>query len=151
MTTAKVAGYGRSDRPGSGLRDAPRDVAAELRDWIGPGAAARVAALPHDADAPAAFLGTDPSGIRSRRTRRWRAPARCWRSGRIVFHYLAGFGGGRKMLGPGGRRAGDDPGGAPRCLSTRPGAGRHPLARAGYSKETRSTRRRSRLARLFPR
>ena len=134
--------------PASGMHRAMSP--AELRDWIGPGAAARVAALPHDADAPAAFLGTTPSGIPVAAHPAVARAGAVLALGRIVFHYLAGFGGGRKMLVPGVAARETILAVHRRCLSTRPGAGRHPLARAGVLEGNPVHEAAVEAARLFP-
>jgi nickel-dependent lactate racemase len=123
---------------------------AELRDWVGPGAAARVAALPHDADAPALFLGTTPSGIPVAAHPAVARAGAVLALGRIVFHYLAGFGGGRKMLVPGVAARESIVAVHRRCLSARPGGGRHPLARAGVLQGNPVHEAAVEAARLFP-
>ncbi len=123
---------------------------AELRTWIGPAAAARVAALPHDADAPAAFLGTTACGIPVAAHPAVARAGAVLALGRVVFHYLAGFGGGRKMLVPGVAARPTILAVHRRCLSARPGEGRHPSARAGLLAGNPVHEAAVEAARLFP-
>jgi nickel-dependent lactate racemase len=123
---------------------------AELRAWIGPDAAARVAVLPHDADAPAAFLGTTASGIPVAAHPAVARAGAVLALGRIVFHYLAGFGGGRKMLVPGVAARSTILAVHRRCLAARPGAGRHLSARAGRLEGNPVHEAAVEAARLFP-
>ncbi|RMG44446.1 MAG: DUF2088 domain-containing protein [Acidobacteria bacterium] len=86
--------------PASGIHR-PMDP-AELARWVGPEAVRRGARLaPHDADAPAAGLGTSAHGIAVAAHPAVAGAGAVVAVGRIVFHYLAGFGGGRKLLVPG--------------------------------------------------
>jgi nickel-dependent lactate racemase len=148
LADAGVAG-GRIDLvPASGIHR-PMS-AAELREWIGPDAAARVTALPHDADAPAAALGVTPCGIAVAAHPAVARAGAILALGRIVFHYLAGFGGGRKMLVPGVAARDTIVAVHRRCLSPRPGDGRHPRARAGVLEGNPVHAAASDAARLFP-
>ena len=122
----------------------------ELRDWIGSDASGRVAVLPHDADAPAAALGTTPSGIPVAAHPAVAHAGAVLALGRIVFHYLAGFGGGRKMLVPGVAARPTILAVHGRCLSARPGEGRHPSARAGLLEGNPVHEAAVEAARLFP-
>jgi len=114
--------------PASGIhRPMPHD---ELASWLGPGAQG-IAALPHDADAPGTALGMSASRIPVVAHPAVARADAVLAIGRIVFHYLAGFGGGRKMLVPGVAARNTILAVHSRCLSSAPGGGRHPLARAG--------------------
>lgn len=116
--------------PASGIH-APMSR-AELAAWIGDDAARRGALLdPHDADAPARRLGRTPGGIEVAARPSVAGAGAALVLGRIVFHYLAGFGGGRKMLVPGCAARRTILAMHARCLDPRPGAGRHAAAVAG--------------------
>ncbi len=105
---------------------------AEVADWIGEDAAASGALLaPHDADRPALLLGRTPTGIPVSGHPAVATAGAVLALGRIVFHYLAGFGGGRKMLVPGVSSRRTILAMHARCLDPRPGHGRHPRARTG--------------------
>lgn len=105
---------------------------AELASWIGEDAARSTSMLaPHDCDAPCRRVGTTSDGISVAVHPAVATAAALLVVGRIVFHYLAGFGGGRKMLVPGVASRGTVLAVHARCLAERAGAGRHPRARAG--------------------
>lgn len=108
----------------------------ELFRWVGDeiaGSGLRLAT--HDADAPAVLLGwAHPPGGRSFPVSAHPLVARAGAIlvlGRIVFHYLAGFGAGRKMLTPGVSSRATVLGMHSHCLAPRTGSGRHPCARNG--------------------
>lgn len=103
----------------------------ELGGWTGlaPGGPALLA--PHDADAPAVLLGRTADGLPVAAHPAAAHAAAILAVGRIVFHYLAGFGGGRKMLVPGVAARRTILAVHGRCLDPRPGAGRHAAARTG--------------------
>ncbi|MBP7146300.1 MAG: nickel-dependent lactate racemase [Acidobacteria bacterium] len=106
--------------------------AGELAEWIGEEAAGSGALLaPHDARAPAVLLGTTRSGVPVAAHPAVALAGTALVVGRIVFHYLAGFGGGRKLLVPGTAALHTIVAVHSRCLAPRAGAGRHPRARAG--------------------
>ncbi len=116
--------------PASGIHR-PMD-AGELAAWIGPDAAGSgVLLAPHDADRPALLLGRTPGGIPVSGHPAVAAAGAVLVLGRIVFHYLAGFGGGRKMLVPGVSSRRTILAMHSRCLDPHPGHGRHPRARTG--------------------
>lgn len=116
--------------PASGIhRPMPPD---ELREWVGEEVVASGVTLsPHDADRRGLSLGVTDSGIPVE------AHPACARAGaviavsRLVFHYLAGFGGGRKMLAPGVSARKTILAVHGRCLADPPTKGRHPAARTG--------------------
>ncbi len=108
----------------------------ELFRWVGDdiaGSGLRLAT--HDADAPAVLLGwAHPPGGRPFPVSAHPLVARAGAVlvlGRIVFHYLAGFGAGRKMLTPGVSSRATVLGMHSHCLAPRTGSGRHPCARTG--------------------
>lgn len=123
----------------------------ELGAWIGEEAARSGAALaPHDADAPALHLGRTPSGIPVDVHPLVGGAGATLLLARIVFHYLAGFGGGRKMLTPGVAARGTVLAVHARCLAATPGAGRHPGAIAGVLEGNPVHEAALEAARLFP-
>ncbi|MDQ7008054.1 MAG: lactate racemase domain-containing protein [Acidobacteriota bacterium] len=104
----------------------------ELRAWIGPEACEGFTRLePHDARGPCARLGVTSSGIDVLAHPAAAEAAALLVLGRLVFHYVAGFGGGRKMLVPGIAGIETIVAMHARCLSPRPGSGRHPACRPG--------------------
>lgn len=116
--------------PASGIhRPMPLD---ELREWVGPEVAdAGVELIPHDADQPGVPLGTTASGIPVAAHPHCVQAGAIVALGRLVFHYLAGYGGGRKMLTPGVSARKTILAVHGRCLADPPDRGRHPRARAG--------------------
>jgi nickel-dependent lactate racemase len=116
--------------PASGIhRPMPLD---ELREWVGPGVVdAGTTLIPHDADQPGLPLGTTASGIPVAVHPACAQAGGILAIGRLVFHYLAGYGGGRKMLCPGVGARKTILAVHGRCLADGAGAGRHPRARAG--------------------
>lgn len=105
---------------------------AELASWVGEDAARSAGMLaPHDCDAPCRRVGTTTDGISVAVHPAVATAAALLVVGRIVFHYLAGFGGGRKMLVPGVASRGTVLAVHARCLGERADTGRHPRARAG--------------------
>lgn len=116
--------------PASGIH-APMSV-EELSAWVGREVVdAGVRLLPHDADAPAARIGVTTSGIDVALHPTLADADALLAIGRLVFHYLAGYGGGRKMLAPGCASRPTILALHRRCLDEDPARGRHPLARAG--------------------
>lgn len=135
--------------PASGIHR-PMSV-DELRDWVGPAAAESGLLLaPHDADAPAVFLGKTAEGIPVAAHPAVAAAGAVLVLGRIVFHYLAGFGGGRKMLVPGVAARGTILAMHSRCLHPTAGQGRHPLAQNGILEGNPVHGAACAAARLFP-
>ncbi len=121
----------------------------ELGAFVGAEAANSGALLAsHDADAPASHLGRTASGIRVDAHTLVAQAGAALLVGRIVFHYLAGFGGGRKMLAPGVAARGTVLAVHSRCLA--PEGGRHPLAIAGVLAGNPVHEAAVEAARLFP-
>jgi nickel-dependent lactate racemase len=124
---------------------------AELGAWIGADAAySGVRLTPHDADAPAVGLGGASSGVVVEAHPAVARASGVLVLGRIVFHYLAGFGGGRKMLVPGVAARHTVIGVHAACLSPAPGAGRHPRAATGVLDGNPVHEAAIEAARLFP-
>jgi lactate racemase len=116
--------------PASGIHR-PMSI-EDLAAWVGDGAARSGALLaPHDADGPAVLLGETASGITVLGHPAVAGAGAVLLLGRIVFHYLAGFGGGRKMLVPGVSARPTILGVHSRCLAALPASGRHPRAITG--------------------
>ncbi len=124
----------------------------ELNAWVGNEVLRRGAHLaPHCAEAPALLLGwagSPPFPVAGH-------PAVAGAGavlvlGRIVYHYLAGFGGGRKMLVPGVAARPTILGVHAACLATRAGRGRYPCARAGRLEGNPVHEASCAAARLFP-
>lgn len=123
----------------------------ELRTWIGPRAAQLFAHLqPHDARGPSIHLGTTTSGIDVRAHPAFAEAAATLVLGRLVFHYVAGFGGGRKMLVPGVAGIETILAMHSRCLAPQPGRGRHPACRPGRLDDNPVHQAACRAASLFP-
>lgn len=123
----------------------------ELADWIGHAAAASgVLLAPHDADGPGLLLGHTPERIPVVAHPAVARAGGILTLGRIVFHYLAGFGGGRKMLVPGVAARRTILAMHGRCLSPVPGEGRHPAARAGILEGNPVNQAACAAARVFP-
>lgn len=121
---------------------------AELSAWTG--APGGIALAPHDADAPAVRVGRTGDGIDVvAHPAAARADA-LLALGRIVFHYLAGFGGGRKMLVPGVAARRTIHAVHARCLHAEAGRGRHPRAANGVLDGNPVHEAASAAARLFP-
>jgi nickel-dependent lactate racemase len=116
--------------PASGIhRPMPVD---ELREWVGPevsGSGVRL--IPHDADQTGLDLATTASGIPVAAHPACVEAGAVLAIGRLVFHYIAGYGGGRKMLCPGVGARKTILAVHGRCLAEAPGGGRHPRARTG--------------------
>jgi nickel-dependent lactate racemase len=104
----------------------------ELIAWVGRAVPERGAALlPHDAGAPGVLLGHGPTGLPMAVHPALAGADAALLLGRIVFHYIAGFGGGRKLLAPGVATRRTVLAVHRRCLDPDPRQGRHPQARAG--------------------
>ncbi|GAB4368984.1 MAG: nickel-dependent lactate racemase [Acidobacteriota bacterium] len=103
----------------------------EIEELIGRDAARRFRIAPHDADRPALLIGTTRSGIPVALHPAVAEADGVLLVGRIVFHYLAGFGGGRKLLAPGVAARATALAVHRRCLASPPACGRHPSACAG--------------------
>lgn len=113
--------------PASGIHEPM--AREELAAWIGAGATDSGALLaPHDADGASVRLGRTASGIPVAGHPAVARAAATLLLGRIVFHYLAGFGGGRKMLVPGVSARRTILAVHSRCLAAPPAHGRHPAA-----------------------
>lgn len=135
--------------PASGIH-APM-TSAEARGWVGDATLdAGIAIAPHDADAPGALLGSTPCGLPIVAHPAVADADAILTVGRIVFHYLAGFGGGRKMLAPGVCARRSVLAIHARCLAAPPARGRHPRARAGSLLGNPFHDAVSAAARLFP-
>ncbi len=101
----------------------------EFAAWIGGSASTSGALLaPHDADGACVRLGRTASGLPVAGHPAVARAAAALLLGRIVFHYLAGFGGGRKMLVPGVSARRTILAVHSRCLAAPPARGRHPAA-----------------------
>jgi nickel-dependent lactate racemase len=116
--------------PASGIH-APM-TSGELERLVGTAAARSGARLsPHDADAEAVALGTTSCGLSVRAHPSVAEADAVLVVGRVVFHYLAGFGGGRKLLVPGVSARRTVLATHARCLAPSPARGRHPRAAPG--------------------
>jgi nickel-dependent lactate racemase len=136
--------------PASGMHR-PMDL-REFKEWIGPEAAeSGVRLSPHDCDAPGIELGSTGSGIPVVVHPQAANAGALLILGRIVFHYLAGFGGGRKMISPGISARETILAIHRRCLSSEPGAGRHKGARTGRLEGNPVNEGACEAARFFPR
>jgi nickel-dependent lactate racemase len=135
--------------PASGIhRPMPLD---ELSGWVGDAAAASgIELVPHDADQPGLPLGTTASGIPVSAHPHCVHAGAVLSLGRIVFHYLAGYGGGRKMLAPGVSARKTILAVHGRCLADPPERGRHPRARAGVLEDNPVHRAACEVAGQFP-
>ncbi len=135
--------------PASGIH--PPMSQSELEAWVGDETVSLGASLaPHDADAPARLLGHTPEGLPVAAHPAVARAAAVVALGRVVFHYLAGFGGGRKMLVPGVAARRSILAMHRRCLADEAGAGRHHAARAGRLEGNPVHLASSAMARLFP-
>lgn len=124
---------------------------AELVSWVGPVAAETGLLLAaHDADAPGLLLGQAEGELPVVAHPAVARAGAILVLGRIVFHYLAGFGGGRKLLVPGVAARRTVLAMHSRCLSPVPGEGRHPAARAGILEGNPVHLASCAAARLFP-
>ncbi len=104
-----------------------RQSAAERAAIIGPEVAERIAHLDHDCDDEAALTAVDDgAGTRLRLNRLVADGGLVIVTGAIGFHYLAGFGGGRKALLPGVAARESVRDFHRRSLDPAPGGGRHP-------------------------
>jgi nickel-dependent lactate racemase len=135
--------------PASGIhRPMDRD---ELSGWVGQRAAGSGVGLsPHDADRKGPPAGVTESGIRVEVHPDVAEADAVLLLGRIVFHYLAGFGGGRKMLVPGVAARQTVLAVHQRCLAAEPGGGRHRAARAGVLDGNPMNEAACQAASLFP-
>ena len=123
----------------------------ELRAWVGEEVCRRgVGLYPHDARGETVALGETPNWIPVRAHRKVARAAAVLVLGRIVFHYLAGYGGGRKMLVPGVSGIETILAVHSRCLATGPARGRHLQARAGVLEGNPVHEAACEAARLFP-
>ena len=123
----------------------------ELRAWIGDRATGTdLRLVPHDADGPSVDLGTTKSGIAVAGNPEAAKAGALLLLGRIVFHYLAGFGGGRKMIAPGVSARSTILAVHGRCLSETPGGGRHEAARTGRLSENPVHEAACEAAKAFP-
>lgn len=123
----------------------------ELREWVGEEVCRRGVGLhPHDARGETVALGETPSWIPVRAHRKVARAAAVLVLGRIVFHYLAGYGGGRKMLVPGVSGIETILAVHSRCLAPAPARGRHPKARPGVLEGNPVHEAACEAARLFP-
>jgi nickel-dependent lactate racemase len=132
-----------------------RQTDAERAAIIGPEAAARVTHADHDCDDDAAHvpLGGDAPLATYRLNRRVLDGDLVIVTGALGFHYLAGFGGGRKALLPGVAARTSVQAFHRHSLATDPAAGRHaavaPGVRAGNPLDALATAAAARVPRTF--
>jgi nickel-dependent lactate racemase len=132
-----------------------RQTAAEHAAILGPEIAARIACADHDCDDDAAHapLGGDGPAAALRVNRQVLEGDLVLVTGALGFHYLAGFGGGRKALVPGVAARASVRAFHRHSLATDPGAGRHravaPGVRDGNPLDALATVAAARVPRTF--